>query len=158
MSKNASKNAPIDAPIIAPIDAPIDVEIVTPIVTFDELRIVDISRMSTTQLIAHHNAIQRALNVDHVDVDAFNGTNGALRARIHNLTRATNGTTRREMSNSTQISIVDIARDMNIDAKRARAKLRRLYARDDATLPKIISRENWIVSRDDEMKMRELLK
>jgi hypothetical protein len=139
-----------NAPIVAIIDVVAH--------DIDALRNVDISKMNTTQLIAHYNNVQRALNNDHIDVVAFNGTNGALRARIHNLTRVSNGTTRREMSNATQISIVDIARDMNIDAKRARAKLRRMYSRDDNNeLPKIISRENWIVSRDDEQKMRDLL-
>lgn len=110
------------------------------------------------ELLATLNNEMRVDNVEHIDITKFNGTNGALQARIDEIRNARNTTRRRVLSNDKQISAVDIAKSLNINPKIARAKLRRAYARDvENALPQSLSNDNWVFAREHENVIKDLL-
>jgi hydroxymethylpyrimidine/phosphomethylpyrimidine kinase len=108
-------------------------------------------------LVAEYNELAKSLGKPEITTKSFNGTNGALTAAIEEL-RASMSPRRRAMTNADQIAVVDIAREMNLNAKLARAKLRRLYANaENVDLPPTLGERNWVYSREHLPRVRELL-
>ena len=109
------------------------------------------------ELVADYNELAKTLGKPEISAKTFNGTNGALTQALEDL-RASTSPRRMAMTNETQIALVDIARSMNLNAKLARAKLRRMYGSDaNNTLPPTLSEKNWIYAREHETRVRELL-
>lgn len=114
----------------------------------------DVMKTTKSQLIAQYNEIAQSMNV--ATIETFNGTMGALRAKIDAL-RTSTTRRKRVLTNETHISLIDIARELSIDAKIARAKFRRIYATRDANDLPITRDENWVFSRDDIERVKTLL-